>query len=257
MTQSEELTLIRGVVASPEDDAPRLFYADWLEKQGRNPRARLIRVQCQLANLQAEEKELIKQFGQEWGKGLSAAGAAHWKYHRGFPEEICIGFPDFLRELDQLNEITPVRQLHLVNGTDEDLRHLAELPGADQIRSLELDYFSTSDGGSHYGVDGVKCLAESPYLKGLRQLRLHSHQIGVEGATVVAESATFMNLTDLAITDPALQMAGGEVVAKLIQSPNLANLTEFQVGDAEIGSKALQLIRSSRNRPGISYTPGG
>jgi uncharacterized protein (TIGR02996 family) len=45
--------LVQGVLDSPEDDAPRLVYADWLEDRG-DPdslaRAEFIRVQIELAH---------------------------------------------------------------------------------------------------------------------------------------------------------------------------------------------------------------
>ena len=49
MTDGE--ALIRSVLASPADDAPRLVYADWLEERGRVEDAEFIRVQIELARL--------------------------------------------------------------------------------------------------------------------------------------------------------------------------------------------------------------
>lgn len=39
---------IRTIHNNPDDDGPRLVYADWLEEQGECDRAELIRVQCEL-----------------------------------------------------------------------------------------------------------------------------------------------------------------------------------------------------------------
>ena len=44
--------LLAGVIASPDDDGPRMVMADWLEKRGQSERAEFIRVQCELARLQ-------------------------------------------------------------------------------------------------------------------------------------------------------------------------------------------------------------
>jgi uncharacterized protein (TIGR02996 family) len=43
--------LLRAILATPEDDAPRLIYADWLEENGEEERAEFIRVQCELGSL--------------------------------------------------------------------------------------------------------------------------------------------------------------------------------------------------------------
>ena len=49
MTDGE--ALIRSVLATPADDAPRLVYADWLEEQGRPEDAEFVRVQIELARM--------------------------------------------------------------------------------------------------------------------------------------------------------------------------------------------------------------
>lgn len=48
MTEDDFLT---AITAAPDDDTPRLVYADWLDEHGRRARAALIRVQCEQARL--------------------------------------------------------------------------------------------------------------------------------------------------------------------------------------------------------------
>src|SRR5438552_114024 len=50
----EEAAFLRLIAAAPDDDAPRLIYADWLEERG-DPRGSFIRVQCALARLAADD----------------------------------------------------------------------------------------------------------------------------------------------------------------------------------------------------------
>jgi uncharacterized protein (TIGR02996 family) len=42
---------VRRVCRKPDDDVPRLLYAEWLDGQGENSRAEFIRVQCELAGI--------------------------------------------------------------------------------------------------------------------------------------------------------------------------------------------------------------
>src|SRR5262249_9492807 len=42
---------LQAVTESPEDDTPRLVYADWLDDHGQADRAEVIRLQCELARL--------------------------------------------------------------------------------------------------------------------------------------------------------------------------------------------------------------
>jgi uncharacterized protein (TIGR02996 family) len=50
MAVSDEEALLRAIWAEPDDDAPRLVYAEWLEENGQSERAEFIRVQCVLAH---------------------------------------------------------------------------------------------------------------------------------------------------------------------------------------------------------------
>src|SRR5262249_40795810 len=64
----ENQAMLSAILADPDDDRPRLVYADWLEEHGQRDRARLIRVQIDLARtpdnaeaasaLQIEEEQL-------------------------------------------------------------------------------------------------------------------------------------------------------------------------------------------------------
>jgi uncharacterized protein (TIGR02996 family) len=53
---------LSDIRAHPEDDAPRLIYADWLDEQGQLERAEFIRVQCRLAAIdpRAPERPLLQ-----------------------------------------------------------------------------------------------------------------------------------------------------------------------------------------------------
>lgn len=42
---------LTDIIAHPDDDTPRLIYADWLDEQDKTARAEFIRVQCELARL--------------------------------------------------------------------------------------------------------------------------------------------------------------------------------------------------------------
>ncbi len=67
---------LQDIFAHPEDDTPRLIYADWLDDNHQPARAEFIRVQCRLAKLDPEdpdyallslqEQELLKDHGSVW-----------------------------------------------------------------------------------------------------------------------------------------------------------------------------------------------
>src|SRR5262249_49135917 len=47
---------VRAIIENPDDDGPRLVFADWLEEHGQLERAEFIRVQIELARLQKEDE---------------------------------------------------------------------------------------------------------------------------------------------------------------------------------------------------------
>src|SRR3954453_18261421 len=85
---------LRGIGGEPDDDTPRLVYADWLDEHGEADRAEFIRVQCELArwvpdlgrrgSLKARASELLAAHRQEWLGGLTAFCRA-WSFERGLP----------------------------------------------------------------------------------------------------------------------------------------------------------------------------
>src|SRR5437764_72310 len=89
MTQVE--AFLEAILDSPDDDAPRLIFADWLEDEGQAQRAELIRVQCRLAGdlsrpergeLVQREKALIEANREAW-LGELAEHANEVRFNRG------------------------------------------------------------------------------------------------------------------------------------------------------------------------------
>src|SRR5215813_14910898 len=66
---------LEAIRAAPDDDGPRLVYADWLEERG-DPRGEFIRIQCVLEHiaddaperpdLEAREQELRAAHADTW-----------------------------------------------------------------------------------------------------------------------------------------------------------------------------------------------
>jgi uncharacterized protein (TIGR02996 family) len=91
---STEEALLAAIDANPDDDAPRLAHADWLERSDPD-RARFIRLQVRLANAFPEEApehdrreaaRLLEANRERWLAGRPSGVA--WRFVRGYPEEI-------------------------------------------------------------------------------------------------------------------------------------------------------------------------
>jgi uncharacterized protein (TIGR02996 family) len=67
---------LADIRAAPDDDAPRLIYADWLQDHGDPDRAEFIRVQCELARLDTSAKRRTTLARRE--KKLLTANQTRW-----------------------------------------------------------------------------------------------------------------------------------------------------------------------------------
>jgi uncharacterized protein (TIGR02996 family) len=103
MTEREEL--LSDICANPDDDTPRLVFADWLQENGEPERAEFIRLQCRWAqgptagetlsdmNLRKlRELALWEEFGGFWLSELPSSDAREmdWghMFERGFAGEM-------------------------------------------------------------------------------------------------------------------------------------------------------------------------
>src|SRR4051794_8966487 len=90
--------LLRAVLDDPDDDAPRLVYADWLDDHGAHDRAEFIRVQIELARLpqgdpgrpalQVREGALLAPNREAWVAALPAWARRQGVFRRGFVAQV-------------------------------------------------------------------------------------------------------------------------------------------------------------------------
>ncbi|MBI3411580.1 MAG: TIGR02996 domain-containing protein [Planctomycetes bacterium] len=203
------------ILEHPEDDGPRLRYAAWLDERC-DPLGEFIRIQCRLGQKVAErrcllelenrERELLAEFETEW-VGDIAGMVDFWVFRRGFIHEISATAAQFLEHGEQLFQLAPVEEVHLVRVRDaidsladsnilerptyfdmsnnllrdHGARRLAASPHLARLRGLNLS-------SSGVGDSGLKALARSPHLGRLRELYLSDNHIGSPGARALAQS---------------------------------------------------------------------
>src|SRR5438067_13000398 len=112
-----EAALLAAIAAHPDEDMPRLAYADWLDEHGRPVRAEFIRVRCavkHLENLPAEEQrprvhlwrrnnELLENHRRDLlgplGDDLTYFAAV---FDRGFVTQLTVTAALFLKHVDAI-----------------------------------------------------------------------------------------------------------------------------------------------------------
>ena len=96
---------LQAILENPDDDTPRLIYADWLEERG-DPRGEFIRVQCHLAAMSADderrarleqyERELLARHQDRW-LGELQPFLRGWTFRRGFLDSITVPAAIYLK----------------------------------------------------------------------------------------------------------------------------------------------------------------
>src|SRR5580704_4705229 len=88
MTEGD--ALLTSVLASPNEDLPRLVYADWFEENGQHARAEFIRVQIELAKI----------IGSNHYGTVPGIPGDNWKYQEMQRRELLV------RQLTDLNTLS-------------------------------------------------------------------------------------------------------------------------------------------------------
>ena len=163
------------ILEHPDDDAPRLVYADYLTEQS-DPRGEFIAVQCALSNktgsrraLLARERELLKKHRRTWSKEALQV-ALDCELRRGFVASIKATANAFAKHGARLFAHDPIEELVLSKPTATGLAELAAAPHLAKLRTLRAS--SPLWLGSAKDIDKLRTFLRSKYLR-VRSLAIH------------------------------------------------------------------------------------
>jgi uncharacterized protein (TIGR02996 family) len=197
---ADEIDLRRAVLASPDDDEPRLAYAAFLDGQdspSATARAQFIQDQIALTHLgdttPASEEYTLRyrtetadgRFHEAWGDGIQDL-ARSYRLDRGFVEVVSLTARDFLDRAPALYEGWPIRHLNVTTLGDF-ARQFFDSSLVRKLRSLSLERLSLED-------DTGILLARSSFFEELRWLDLSWNRLSMASAEALAASTRFPNL---------------------------------------------------------------
>ncbi len=190
MTTDDEAALLKAVIDQPDNDAPRLAYADWCDRRG-DPRGRFIRVQLELAKvefdlespkrqpLMDESMTLLENDGQEWMPSKHP-DVFKWKMHRGFVAGIHIAASSFLNHYAELGALYPIQHVNLRDLVPH-ARNVLTSRNLRMLSSLSANYGGITD-------DDLKAFSQSHFVDNLWWLDLSDNQINQEGVEALITS---------------------------------------------------------------------
>lgn len=224
---------LQDILAHPDDDAPRLIFADWLEEQGdanSTARAEFIRIQCALAGQLSEqqrtefvrrEQQIRREWEWEWASPLCTL-VHETNFHRGFIDQVVMWTHKFLAHAGSLFRQAPIQHLTL----------------------RQTDEYPTS---TH-----MAALAESEYLLWLRSLDLSGNELDSRAVRALVISKHLARLTSL---DFMSNRIGDGGIRALARSPLLGRLERLNLRFNDIGANGLRALASGLDE--LERSPGG
>jgi uncharacterized protein (TIGR02996 family) len=175
---TDDAALLAAVAAAPDDDLPRLVYADWLDENGQPERAEFVRAQVRLAATDPWEPfaVLCRHRRPEWTRGDRwwdtlpevDGWAVEWHpdhaFRRGFGWSLMVRDVRYLLEIGpRLFAEAPIGQLHLPNATLDEWRAFARADWLPRVKSLH--FYSTTT-----PIEPIRELIASPLATGIEEI---------------------------------------------------------------------------------------
>jgi uncharacterized protein (TIGR02996 family) len=269
--------LLAAVREDPDDFAPQLLLADWLDEHGDAFARRcseLLRVQAAVANLVLDDAGPDDQALPELIRRRTALRDPHvpdWLRDREKPTEVagpgkgrdcCDGWslalgrwtaylrpaevlaPEFLAALAAL----PGTWLDTLKLNTADTDQLLELARSDLLaepRRLRLTV--PHDAGR--GAGAIEALAERPPLPRLRELRLCAPALAGSAVERLAASPVLTTLTALNLVGSHVGNPGARALAA---SPHLGRLEALALADNDLGPDGLAALLAAPAAAGVA-----
>jgi uncharacterized protein (TIGR02996 family) len=265
--------LLDAIRQAPDEDPPRLVYADWLEEHGDEAgraRAELIRTQVALANppedrvrrraLWEREEGLLARYEKKWLATLKACGVKEWKLDRGLVGQVRIPAYKFLDNADTLFAAEPIHQVRLTDARPV-VNELAKCKALECVRSLDLRE-------NKLVPEQVEGLLKSRYLRELTGLDLSDNSVGLAGIRAVTRSGmqlAWLRLTRCRLGKRELQaLASARPLGLRRLDLAAAGIFDDATLAALLGSAALTGLRElsiphplwPQSAEALSYAPG-
>jgi uncharacterized protein (TIGR02996 family) len=268
---SERDALYAAILANPDDDTPRLVYADWLDENGDDndrARARFIRLQCDAnrhemgsarrESLERDAWQLRSQHGQEWGSTLDGVVLANYtSWSRGFVDKVMMYSKRFVAEGEKVFSTHPVRFVKFVDLGARGAVSPRELLACPHLARLRTVQFV----GEPLNDAFAKELSQCPFVASLVGLRLRRCTFSPKGLRAILESSSLPNLREMSIGE----CGRSAHLAAIAGSAALARIKDLELWKCRIDkvgalarsqyAAGLESLRIDHDKEGIGHRP--
>lgn len=271
---------LADILDNPEDDTPRLIFADWLDDQdhpwgallrAQTWRSRLTEADPRQEEMQQIERAWLETHGEQFLEPFRGLG---WRggFRRGFLHlvaHVSTILDSGIDELARSSRWPLVEMVRIVGGGLDPLQAilpecsaLAYFPGIDLMSaglgdegisritmSDHLDRLRRLDlGFNQLGPEGAAAVASSGALEELRILKMDDNYLGAEGADVFAHAGGLPRLHSL---DLRFNGLGPDGALNLARATTLTSLTTLYLGNNHLGDAGAQNLARAEGLPNL------
>jgi uncharacterized protein (TIGR02996 family) len=229
---------LAAITAYPEDDLPRLVFADWLDENGDSDRAEFIRLHCE--RWRTKEKKRYPQRLRDRIAPLREANEAAWRaelpplpgvewgrYWRGFVSEAKFATPFILVEKAAAAfAATPIQMVQVSGLAPDSVDAVCGLPQLENLYGLRLDAVSLD-------LDMWRKLTGSDWFGRLRHLIAHP----MEDESSVSSEVYGVNLDE--------RCARGEEIMRLVLAAASRPTSQLKIAHLDLLVDDVQLLRNT------------
>lgn len=242
---SSESEFEEEIARSPNDLAPRLIFADWLDDCG-DPRGEWIRTQCELAEINDEHprwSELVRRdfelqshvepriLLRTEALGLQGLGTLT---SRGSVEEVTLSAFQWNSHAEKLLAAWPIRHLRFTESTSAVLTNAIQQPSTARLHAVSLS--------PNLKATGARAVLAAPNWKDLEELNLFNSAIRLAGMKLLADQ-DFSSLRVLNLTGNSIGSSGVEALAHM----RLDNLEKLILDSNALCSEDLFALNESKS----------
>ncbi|MGF1580746.1 MAG: TIGR02996 domain-containing protein [Gemmataceae bacterium] len=258
MTTQQQL--YQAILDNPDDDAPRLIFADWLEENGDTERATFIRKQIEVANWSVDHPKRMTMGDPGWDFEKSIAGGGYelaeqrspvWdpelqdvgrtrRYRRGFVEDVEFSTcQSFLRAAKRMFENAPVQTV-AIRRSFTGSKAWNRCPYLDRLRRLALLGWDEIRWKATVFADVLK----SESLSNLRALDLMNLPVLADAIPKVLADAGHLDKLSLLWLDESI--IGDAGLKQLAIIPHLASVRVLGLRGCDLSWNGIEHLAQSQ-----------
>jgi uncharacterized protein (TIGR02996 family) len=246
-------SLLSAIIQQPEEDTPRLAFADWLDEHGEANRAEFIRAQHKLiglplksderVRLETRTAELLTKHRKIWAADVYRVmgSSARLGWRRGFPEGVTGYFEHLIDRMDRLPKVMPLTAMRLQRDYPLPSLHVRDV--LQPIKHIIIDPAETRH-QLHDPSEPI-VLNAFPNVTSCKISKRGTDKLGIRGTRTFSQRPLPASLKVLDFEGQDVKDAGVEL---LLGSAWIDQVRGLMLNDNQLTDRALEIIRGNRQR---------